>query len=419
MSAKHFAATFPPEIRDEIIDRVLDTVTTKSCTLVCHDWLPRARTNLFRKFTFPPNARSEYQPEDLSEYKEKLELLAEDMASSSISPPYSRIVRILTVRLPLLISRENLAFNTLISQLPFTNLQSLDFSSRNLDSTSLLHLLEKNPLLESLALSSFTCSSNHLLRLLSRIAAGRSSLQSLTLGVIPTCPPDLTNTWDSPFDASSTPLSLHPPRLQSLSFSTLSRPTCNLVNPKTWVLPFFTIPEHFFDLSSLCYLTLKSHVPRRYPIILQQCGPTVTHFTLTSFNRNFFGPSLAPSFRHLTKLVDLTLTEIFESKFSDTVAILKSILSVVIQRLEHLSLEFRTLYHWPSLDAESFGNNCLCEIDNLLDGFLQTGQIVHATSLKKLSLKIPTHYNMDETEIRAYFSATNANGRLSLEVSLY
>ncbi|KAF5367419.1 hypothetical protein D9758_003617 [Tetrapyrgos nigripes] len=118
MSAKPFAV-FPPEIRDEIIDRVLDTVTIKSCTLVCHDWLPRARTNLFRNFTFPPNARSEPQQKDLSEYKEKLELLAEDMASSSISPPYSRIVRILTVRLPLLISRENLAFNTLISQLPF------------------------------------------------------------------------------------------------------------------------------------------------------------------------------------------------------------------------------------------------------------------------------------------------------------
>ncbi|KAF5337899.1 hypothetical protein D9758_013095 [Tetrapyrgos nigripes] len=414
MSAKPFAATFPPEIRDEIIDRVLDTGSTKSCTLVCHDWLPRARRNLFRNFTFPPNAQFEPRPEDLSEYKEKLELLAEDMTSSSLSPPYSRIVRILTLRLPTLIYPKNFAFNTLISQLPFTNLQSLDFSSRTLHSTSLLHLLEKNPL-ESLALRSHI-SSDHLLRLLSRIAAGQPSLQSLELHIIPRpSSPDPTNTWDSPFDASSTPLSLHPPRLQSLSVTTFIFPT--VVHRETWVEPFFTMPEHFFDLSSLCCLTLKTHVPQRYPIILQQCGPAVTHFTLTSFYHIFFGPNLAPSFSHLTKLVDLTLTGISEEKFSDTVAVLNGILSIVIQRLEHLSLEFRTprqLRSYPEL----FGNNCLCEIDNLLDGFLQTGQTGRA-SLKKLSLKIPTDYNMDEADIRTYLSTTNASGGLFLEVSLY
>ncbi|KAF5367528.1 hypothetical protein D9758_003605 [Tetrapyrgos nigripes] len=404
-STSSFSTKLPCEIIDEIIDQVHDTgnnVDMKNCALVCRDWLPRARTNLFRNFNFPRRIPWSWQT-DSARFRDSLASLAEDIKSSPLKPPYSSVVRNLIIRAPLLITPPSHA-EPLLPQLPFNNLRSLDLSSpaNVFDLTSIHSLLENNPHLENLSLRSFECSLNHFLRFCSMIAAGHTSLSSLKVGYFTTRAPDPTNSWDLPLDtalSTSTPVAEHPPCLRSLSVDTSFNPRKDL---ETWMEPFFTMHQHFFNLSSLRCLTLPSNVPSNHPLIFQRCGPSLTHLVLTWFSSTFFSPSVVSSFKHLIKLVDLTLLEIVGKDISEgTLAILKDILAIV-QQLEHLCLEFA---------SSTFGDHGLHQIDNLLDSLLQT---VGTTGLKKLTLRISTLRNVTEDEILAHLPAIS--GRVSVEI---
>jgi len=160
---------FPGEIFDSIIGWLDSTGTLKSCSLVCHAWLPRSRSLLFHTFTFPP-AKSQILPSlekpgaDIDSLKDEIEEFLADMLRSCISPPLSLLVQNLTIdgrgRRVILEMINNGGF-----LLPFTNLRQLSIhhcdsekyvdipAHRCLQVSAFTTLLQRNSELESLVFS--------------------------------------------------------------------------------------------------------------------------------------------------------------------------------------------------------------------------------------------------------------------------
>ncbi|KAF5337933.1 hypothetical protein D9758_013088 [Tetrapyrgos nigripes] len=358
LSSICFSGSFPPEIMDEISDKIDDTPTLKACTLVCHDWLARARTNLFRIFTFPLSMPAS----DCVEFVEplaKFESLVADMKSSRLSPSLSVIVRHLIVKFSGFDkSHDHPAAVQVVSQLPFDNLQSLVFEGwLTLKSSSSFEwpLLEKNPLLEQFTMTSLSCPTATFLQLCSKLAATQSALRCVTLD------PIILRTWDVSFDISL-PLTEHYPRLRSLSISAWHDGDTETSGPRT------------------------SFLGKRPGTVLGNLQP----------------------FR-LPKLVDLEL-RIPTENYAPTLAKLRDALTV-LPNLAHLSLEMR--YNPNGEGLEIFRNYFLREIDDLLTNS-------DTANFERLTLRLPTlsdwHKipNEDET-LRQSLPRTNRRGWLDVK----
>ncbi|KAK7439788.1 hypothetical protein VKT23_017363 [Stygiomarasmius scandens] len=85
-----------PELPQELIDIIIDYAaqtsvpTLKSCSLVCHAWLPRARAHIFREISLPFIREQGVSYEQLiAKMRSSLQCLA-DMSAASPSPSLSR-----------------------------------------------------------------------------------------------------------------------------------------------------------------------------------------------------------------------------------------------------------------------------------------------------------------------------------------
>jgi len=95
------APTLPLELHEDIIDIVQDSIPTlRACVLVCHAWMSRSRSYLFRDFAI----RSVCKIEDCSyntirflSHRDKLTSLITDLSSTCVSPPASSLVRNLSI----------------------------------------------------------------------------------------------------------------------------------------------------------------------------------------------------------------------------------------------------------------------------------------------------------------------------------
>ncbi|KAK7442711.1 hypothetical protein VKT23_015957 [Stygiomarasmius scandens] len=254
----------PQEIYDEILDRAKGCLQTmKSCTLVCRDWLPRARTYLFYDFTFPPRsyldlAQLEGCPE---EAMEELQVLIDDMNASTLAPSLSAIVRRLCIYTEWLISISR--YPTLFSQLPFkclTHFRVRAFNQRpydrggywfhgyTVDAKPLSQFLAQQPLLEHLFfehLIYFTARIGFF-ELLHNTASSAAKLHTLCIdGVF--CMMNSLNELDQGHIeklVASFPIIKNPPPLRVLKFS-----------PGSFLAEHLA---HFFDISSLHTLVITS-----------------------------------------------------------------------------------------------------------------------------------------------------------------
>ncbi|KAF5362591.1 hypothetical protein D9758_009599 [Tetrapyrgos nigripes] len=162
----------PSELTDAVIDCLQDYPSDlKTCSLVCHDWLPRARTNLFHDFTFPPHNSTLSSDPDSKKTKMAVKAVVDvmtnmiDLATKfDLGSPIPALVKNLTVDgrgSRVLLDIYNTGF---LSQLPFTGLLHISIyhcdsetyaytpSQRCLQRKSLEGLLEKNLHLKSLGI---------------------------------------------------------------------------------------------------------------------------------------------------------------------------------------------------------------------------------------------------------------------------
>ncbi|KAK7442698.1 hypothetical protein VKT23_015944 [Stygiomarasmius scandens] len=109
------------DIPQEIWDRVVDFAnedgsdSLKSSSLVCHAWLPRARTHLFHDFTFPP-LHDLPGSDDKGCNPDELHLIVDGINTSTITP-FAMVVRRLRIWYPGYYPKTKILF----SQLPFKN----------------------------------------------------------------------------------------------------------------------------------------------------------------------------------------------------------------------------------------------------------------------------------------------------------
>ncbi|KAF5355460.1 hypothetical protein D9758_006298 [Tetrapyrgos nigripes] len=400
----------PQEIIDTIIDTVSDSTTLKACTLVRHDWLPRARQNLFCELSFPP-ATLRGEERWRSDYEEVLRSVVMDVAHSNIKPPLSAAVR--RLKLHFTDTSSELGFLEITSQLPFKNLHAIELLDSDLyrfedhDQDALFLFLRENPSLKELRLDGVNSEPKKFLHFFSRLAGLQLQLRSLYLN-------DFFGYHDDYHEPESTflhslPLLSNPPALQTLALHDVSRTEADI-----FVIPLLTTPSRFFDLSCLQSLEFKFPFIESDEAILKMCGATVMRFTIKGIaHRIHDGVILEKCFHHLSNLVRLELHSVHPDRHGIVLLLLEHV--PILRRLGQLSMQFvkapsrvrDSSPPYTSAEWALFGEG----VDSKVDQLMQTSN----PSLKHITLDIPCSWkNVTEERIREYFPKTNSKAVLEV-----
>ncbi|KAK7461861.1 hypothetical protein VKT23_008291 [Stygiomarasmius scandens] len=258
----------PLEVIGEIIDYAQGSVPTlKTCTLVCHAWLPRARRHLFCEITLPP--RSVLTPmSSQKDFQMAVSELVTTITSPrvSIRPPVGLLTRKLT--LGTVFGHEedvkSLSECGVLRNLPFTRLETVVFTSlaydeQHLGADDLLAtFLQQNQGIKSFGLHycSLPYDPRSIFEVFSMLAGlDRPALQSLSLRGNH-CVGFNIALWRMLFDAYVEYRDRHTTRLESLE---LSFRDSNLAPALLEAL--FLHPKSFFDIGTLRTLTLIPQLP--------------------------------------------------------------------------------------------------------------------------------------------------------------
>ncbi|KAK7442787.1 hypothetical protein VKT23_016032 [Stygiomarasmius scandens] len=328
----------PQEICDEIMDLAKDcSQVMKACTLVCRDWLPRARTHLFHDFTFPPDSEVQLKVYSDEIMRERLWPFIRGMNASTLTPS------LFTIVCRLRFSREwltgiSIKVPKLFSRLPFQNLTHFRlYDSAPLgqcdyivDAESLTNFLARQSSLQSLIFGDniYFSSDYEFHKMCYRIAQS-ANLHTLCIDGIH-CLAD-RRVFQAQHLAASLPVIKSPPSLRIIKYS----------RDQVDTIKHF-LDLHSFDASSLDKVVvthcLLADVAYSLWRIFKYCASTVTYLTLEisyccPVDRN-------QSREVLDKLVNLTYFElkILREDYSPADAILlKEFFELCLPSLQNLS----------------------------------------------------------------------------------
>ncbi|KAF5355459.1 hypothetical protein D9758_006299 [Tetrapyrgos nigripes] len=415
--------SLPQETIEQIID-IADFETLKACTLVHHDWLPRARNHLFSELSFPPVAFRRRETVEAMrrsggpDFREAIHSVVMDMAHS----PASSAVRHLKLHFPKTDSCLDLAFmqtSSFISQLPFKNLSTLEFVGGDLfrddGQDALFSFLKESPALAELRLIDNHSRPPEFLQFCSRLASTQPQLRSMHLTRF--AEPDVC---DRPLALfyDSLPLLHNPASLQILTLAEIDN-----LDAGSFVVPLLETPNRFFDLTRLQVLE-TTFPPLSYDEqIFRICGPSVAKLVFRTMDNILMRGESFPfeeCFRHLCKLVHLELHLVepdqhVTAERQDNMMLLLEHGVPLLRQLEQLTIGFveapwrfrDSSPPYTSAEWALFGER----VDFKLDQLRRTSN----PSLKRITLDIPCSWkNVTEERIRKYFPKTNGRGVLEV-----